>query len=442
MLPVVVLFGQPNVGKSTLFNRICGERISIVTDIPGVTRDRVSADAEWDDQQFVLVDTGGINLDKSEPLWEDIRRQAEMALSHCTAVVLVTSAQDGITPITEEAAHLIRTSGKPAFVAVNKAENKAMQQNAEEFHRLGIGDVFPISALHAIGIDDLMQAVLRAGESDGAAAEAEADAERADVINVAIVGKPNVGKSRIFNTITKEERSIVSEIAGTTRDAVDLRYWYRDKIFNFIDTAGIRRRGKINPGVEQYSVIRTLAAIERADVCLLLVAADDMVASQDMHIAGYVLDAKCAVVVVVNRWDLAPPEMTEAKALETIRDEFGFLPNPQVVMTNAHKLPNVDELLNSVIETNAQFHRQVEQYELSKVFASAIARKMPPSRGGVFPQFGRIRQAHAGPPSFEIEAEHIEQIHFSYRRYLENQLYAGFGFHGTPLKIYFKKFKR
>lgn len=436
MLEVIALVGQPNVGKSTLFNRIAGSRIAIVGDTPGVTRDRVSANAMWNDRQFLLVDTGGVNLDNTEPLWDDVRRQTESALEHCHKVVLVTDAKCGVTPADREAAQLVRKSGKPAVIAANKAENRTLQESSSEFHSLGFDTVIPISALHGIGIDALVTQVLGAD----ATADEPPDA-LAGSIGVAIVGKPNVGKSKIFNAVINEERAIVSPIAGTTRDAIDTHYSYGDINFTFIDTAGMRRRGKVAPGIEQYSVLRTIAAIERADLCMLLIGADEMVTAQDTHIAGHIKDSGRACVVVANKWDLADSETTRAKAVDEIRDRLNFLPTPHIVFTNARKLRSKDaaELLQKLSETHAQFQKTVRPYELSKALASALAHKMPPSRRGVFPQFGRIKQVAVAPPRFEIEAENAEYVHFSYRRYLENRLRDEFGFHGSPIIINFRK---
>ena len=437
-MEIIALIGQPNVGKSTLFNAIAGSRIAIVGDTPGVTRDRVSVNAVWNDRRLFLVDTGGINLDNTEPLWEDVRRQTVSALEQCHKVILVTDSRAGITAADREAAHLAHKSGKPTIVAANKSETKKLQESSVEFHNLGFETVIPISALHDIGVGDLMNKIVDNSEPESTTEQDE------NAIAVAIVGKPNVGKSKLFNGIISEERAIVSPIAGTTRDAIDTHYKYKDTDFTFIDTAGMRRRGKVEQGIEQYSVIRTLAGIERADLCLLLIGADKMVTAQDTHIAGYVKDSGRASLVVVNKWDLASAEMTEEKAIEEVRDRLSFLPAPSIVFTNARRLTreDIDELLQKLIATYDQFRKDVPQHELSKCLAAALAHKMPPSRRGVFPQFGRIKQISTAPPVFEIEVDQPEYIHFSYRRYLENRLRDEFGFAGSPLIIRFRKFAR
>jgi GTP-binding protein len=268
--------------------------------------------------------------------------------------------------------------------------------------------------------------------------------QKENSISVAIVGKPNVGKSKLFNGITNEERAIVSPISGTTRDAIDTHYSYNDIDFTFIDTAGMRRRGKVEQGIEQFSVIRTIAGIERADLCMLLIGADKMVTAQDTHIAGYVKDSGRASVVVVNKWDLAADETTREKAIEEVRDRLSFLPAPSIVFTNARKLTSedIDELLQNLIATYEQFRKEVPQYELSKCLAAALAHKMPSARRGVFPQFGRIKQINCAPPVFEVEVDHPEYIHFSYRRFLENRLRDEFGFAGSPLIVRFRNFAR
>ena len=431
-MKIIALVGRPNVGKSTLFNRIAGKRIAVVSDVPGVTRDRISVDAEWEGRQFILVDTGGITLDNSEPLWEDIRQQTEHALKQADAVVLVTDVREGVTAADADAAGMVRRFGKEIVVAANKAESKQWRDAAAEFHRLGVSEVFPIAALHGIGVDALMSHV--AGDLPAWEHSNSADGS----IKVAIVGKPNTGKSRLLNSVVREDRVIVSDMAGTTRDSVDSAVSYNGRDFTFIDTAGIRRRGKIKPGLEQFAVLRTLYAIERADVCLAVLSVDDLLTAQDKHIAGYVRDAARSSVVVVNKWDLAREKgLTKGGVRELLTAELGFLTAPEVVFTVASEGKGTDEAMAAVVRTYERYTAEVSDYELNKVLAVAVGRQSPPMRSGKRPRVTRGRQEGVAPPVFVFQAEHPELIHFSYRRYIENQIRGEFDFAGTPLVMRF-----
>lgn len=431
-LKIVALVGRPNVGKSTLFNRIAGKRIAVVSDVPGVTRDRISVDAEWEGRRFMLVDTGGITLNNSEPLWEDIRQQTEHALRQADAVVLVTDVREGVTAADADAAGMVRRFGKPIVVAANKAESKEWRGAAAEFHRLGAAEVFPIAALHGIGVDDLMKTVVgdlpawqHGNPQDGS-------------IKVAIVGKPNTGKSRLLNSVVQEDRVIVSDLAGTTRDSVDSKVEYNGTEFTFIDTAGIRRRGKIKPGLEQFAVLRTLYAIERADVCMVVLGVDDLMTAQDKHIAGYVKDAARACVVVINKWDLARKmDVTKDGVREAVTDNLGFLTGPEVVFTVASEGRGTQEAMAAVVRTYERYSAEVSEYELNKVLAVAVGRQAAPARSGKRPRITRGRQEGTAPPVLVFQAVHPELIHFSYRRYIENQIREAFDFAGTPIVMRF-----
>ena len=437
-LEMVALVGRPNVGKSTLFNRIAGSRIAVVSDVPGVTRDRLSADASWNDRRFVLLDTGGISLDKKAPLWEDIRGQATKALENADRIVLVTNAQDGIHPDDRDAADLIRTFGKPVTVAVNKAENKRLIESASEFYQLGFDSLVPISALHGIGIEDLLETTV------GHLPQEEEDDEYSTTCRIAIVGRPNAGKSRMFNSISNEERSIVSDIPGTTRDPIDSHLTYKGNELVFIDTAGLKRRGKIERGIEQFSMIRTLTAIERADICLLMIDATEMVTAQDEHIAGFIKDALKGSVVALNKWDIAnetiaptDKELTRKDAFEQSREALDFLAGPKIICTDAKHGKGIEEVLDAILEVYKEYSKKIDDYQLNKVLAEAIGANPVPSRQGKQPRLLKIRQTRSAPPTMEIKTANAAYIHFSYKRYIINRLRSEFGFAGVPIQLRF-----
>ena len=431
-MKVVALVGRPNVGKSTLFNRIAGQRVAVVSDVPGVTRDRVSVDAQWSGRRFILVDTGGITVDSNEPLWDDIRGQTEQAIRHADAVVLVTDAEAGITAADSDAADLVRKLGKTAVVAANKCETRVRRQASAEFHQLGMQEVYPVAALHGIGVDDLLKGVM------GDEPNWEHGNQPDNSIKVAIVGKPNTGKSRLLNAMVGDERAIVSDVAGTTRDTVDSIISRDGRDYTILDTAGIRRRGKIKVGIEQYSVLRTLYAIERADVCLVVLSVDDLMTAQDQHIAGYVKDAARAAVVVVNKWDLAKQHhLSKEGVAESIDINLNFLTGPRLVFTSAIAGSGVDQVLEAVNSTYANYTTTLPEYELNKVLAEAVGTRLPPTRKGKRPVILRATQEASAPPVFVIGAKHPENLHFSYRRYLENRLRDSFDLAGSPIVLRF-----
>lgn len=433
-LPVVAIIGRPNVGKSTLFNRLAGRRIAIVSDIAGTTRDRVSIDAEWGRHRYLIVDTAGVeDRPHDELMWDDIRAQVEVALNQADAIIFAVDVNDGITDSDQDAADMVRRSGKPTVLAANKADTLAREDMIYEFYSLGLGDPHPISAYHDTGIGDLMQSVFEQ------LPPFEDDPIGKNSIRVAIAGRPNAGKSALFNAITGEKRAVVSPVAGTTRDTVDSLFDYEGSRLTFLDTAGLRKRGRVEPGIEKYSTIRSIGAIERCYVAVLVLDATEFVTSQDQHIGGYIDDASRAAVVVVNKWDLAPElGLDRAEAEEEVRNRFQFIPDVPVVFTSALTGWGVDKLLPTILDVYDEFSKQMPRSEVSRVIFDAMGENPLPGFGSRRPRIYRCIQSRTSPPTFEFTARNPELIHFSYRRYLENQLREQFGFIGSPLRLAFQ----
>lgn len=431
-LPVIVIVGRPNVGKSTLYNRLAGRRMAIVSDIPGTTRDRISMDAEWNDKRFLLVDTGGIEDRPGDTLWEDVRAQTAIALRDADVVILVVDAATGISPGDRDAADLVRRSGKPFVLAANKADNPKREFSSAEFYELGMGEPIPISAYHERGITDLMEQVFEVLPVEPVASQESGS------IRVSLVGRPNVGKSALFNALTGEERAIVSPIPGTTRDSIDSRFSYEGHDLTFLDTAGLRRRGKADEEIERYSVIRTIGAIERSHVCILLLDATELVTSQDTHIGGFIDEAARAVLIVVNKWDLAREHKLDRDYVAAnVRARFKFFPDVPVLFTSAVTGEGVAQVPETVIAVWEQFSRRLRREELSKAVFEAVGKNPPPPQGAVRPRIFKVTQTRTAPPTFEFSSRHPELIHFSYRRYLENRLRETFGFSGSPIRMQF-----
>jgi GTP-binding protein len=433
-LPVIAIIGRPNVGKSTLFNRLAGRRIAIVSDIPGTTRDRVSIDAEWGRHRYLIVDTAGVeDRPHHELMWEDIRAQVEVAMNQADAIIFAVDINDGITDADEDAANMVRRAGKPVVVAANKADTLAREDMMYEFYALGLGDPHPISAYHDTGIGDLMQSVFEQ------IPPFEEDPIGENSIRVAIAGRPNAGKSALFNALTGEDRAVVSPVAGTTRDTVDSLFDYEGTRLMFLDTAGLRKRGSVEPGIEKYSAIRTVGAIERCYVAVLVLDATEFVTAQDTHIGGYIDDASRAAIVVVNKWDLAPElGLNRADAEEEVRNRFKFIPNVPVVFTSALTGWGVEKLLPAILNVYAEFSKRMPRAEVSRVIFDAMGENPVPGFGSRRPRIYRCVQSRTSPPTFEFTARNPELIHFSYRRYLENQLRDQFGFIGSPLRMTFQ----
>lgn len=430
--PIVAIVGRPNVGKSTLFNIFADSRISIVEDTPGVTRDRLYAEAEWLDRRFMMVDTGGIEIANTDSIAVSIREQAKIAIKEADVILFVCDARTGVTTEDQEVAKLIRMAQKPVVLAVNKADTPTQELEAYEFYNLGIGEPYMISASNRLNLGDLLDAVVShfpdEDESD--------DDDHDDVIKVAIIGRPNVGKSSIFNDIIGQTRSIVSDVAGTTRDAIDVPVMKDGQTYLFIDTAGMRRKGKIDEPIEKYSIIRTLRAVDRSDVVLMVLDAVDGVTEQDKKIAGYAHEAGKGIVLVVNKWDLyQKDEMSTVHYMETIRKELIFMPYANVVYVSAltqQRISRLPDLIKDAAEANAM---RISTSVLNQVVTDAVAMNQPPMEKGKHLKILYATQVKVKPPTFVIFCNEPEIMHFSYQRYLENKLREAFGFQGTPINL-------
>ena len=430
--PIVAIVGRPNVGKSTLFNIFANSRISIVEDTPGVTRDRLYADTEWLDNEFMMVDTGGIEIMNTDKIAVSIRQQAQIAIAEADVILFVCDARAGITHEDAEVAKMLRQSKKPIVPAINKADSPKQEMEIFEFYNLGIGEPIPVSAANHLGLGDLLDAVVEKFPETSAYGE---DGNE-DEIKVALIGRPNVGKSSIFNTLVGEERSIVSDVAGTTRDAIDTPVIREGQKFLFIDTAGMRRKARIDEPIEKYSIIRSLRAVDRSDVVLMVIDAIDGVTEQDKKIAGYAHEAGKGIVLVVNKWDLYDKDNTSTlRYTENLRRELVFMQYAPVVFVSAmtkqriHRLP---EVIHYVAEQNAM---RISTSVLNQVVEDAIAINPPPTEKGQRLKILYATQVKIKPPTFVIFVNEPEIMHFSYQRYLENKLREAFGFEGTPLQM-------
>lgn len=447
--PIVALVGRPNVGKSTLFNRIAGERLAIVENVPGTTRDRLYADAEWTGSAFTLVDTGGIELlegvDRearrgTAPLStgsagyrREIRSQAEIAIDEADIVVLLVDAKEGVTAGDLEVADVLRRSTKPVLLAANKADNPERDQAAVEFYELGLGEPHVVSALHGTGVGDLLDVIVA---HLPVVEEAEDDE---DILKVAIVGKPNVGKSSLLNALLGQERAIVSDIPGTTRDAIDTRLVWDDEPVVLIDTAGIRRRGHIEPGIEKYSVMRTLRAVQRADVVALLIDAAQGVTAQDTHIAGYVLEEWKSIMILVNKWDLVEKDSyTTAEFTQRVRSELKFVDYAPLLFISAKTHQRINKVLPLAHKIYQERQQHIPTAELNRLLQDAVVQHPPPTKTGKRLKFFYATQPEVSPPTFVVFVNDKELVHFTYQRYLQNRIRERFPFEGTPLKLVFK----
>ncbi len=429
--PLVAIVGRPNVGKSMLFNRLVGQRLSIVEDTPGVTRDRLYAECEWCGRKFDMVDTGGIEPTTDSEILLFMREQAQIAIDAATVIVLVTDLRTGVTAADKDVANMLLRSKKPVVLAVNKADSTgATDVGVYEFYSLGLGDPIPVSAVHGHGTGDLLDECLKYFP------EADEEDDEADLIKVAIIGKPNVGKSSLLNHILGEKRVIVSDMAGTTRDAVDTVYENEHGRYLFIDTAGIRRKSKVDERVEKFSVMRAQLAIERADVCLIMIDARDGVTDQDTKIAGLAHEAGKASIVVVNKWDLVEKETgTMEKMRKDIMRDLSFMSYAPILFISAltgQRTNRIFELINYV---NDQSSMRISTGMLNNVLADAQARVQPPTDKGRRLKIYYMTQTGVKPPNFVIFCNSRELFHFSYQRYLENQIRSVFGLEGTPVRI-------
>lgn len=449
--PVVALVGRPNVGKSTLFNRLVNQRLAVVDDIPGTTRDRLMAEADWAGISFNLIDTGGIDPTQTgpgkaqEPLSigsadfiNEIRFQAEIAIREADAVIFLTDVENGVTPADQEVAQILRryqqeVNGQPwppVLLAVNKCESPARRDDAYQFYELGIGEIYPISALHGTGTGDLLDGLVETFKSW--VDEQEED----DSLKIAIVGKPNVGKSTLLNRLAGEQRAIVSPIAGTTRDAIDTQITYHNETITLIDTAGIRRRGRIEPGVEKYSVLRSLQAIERADVALLLIDATSGVTAQDTHIAGYILEAWKSCVVIVNKWDAIEKDTgTMNEYTQHVRQALNFLSYVPVIFISAETGQRVHQVLETAVQVQEERVTRLSTSRVNRIIREALDKHPPPSKAGQHLKIYYGAQVRSEPPTFLLHVNEPKLAHFTYMRYLENQIRAEHPFLGTPIRI-------
>ncbi len=430
-VPVVAIVGRPNVGKSTLFNRILRQRLAIVHEEPGTTRDRLYARTEWRGRAFYLVDTAGLEPGAESQLEAAVQAQVRRAVEEAHVVIFVGDARAGLTAADWEAAELLRRSGKPVVLAVNKAEGRPERLELAEFYALGLGEPILISALHGIGIDTLLDRVV------GLLPPAEAEVEPEVFARVAIVGRPNVGKSMLLNAIVGYERTAVSEVPGTTRDMVDTLIEYDGTPILLIDTAGIRRRGRVQPGVERFSVLRAVQAIERSDVAVLMVDATEGVTAQDAHIGGLIVDAYKGVVIALNKWDLVANK--DPRAYEAhVRSELKFLDYAPIVFTSAKLRQGIKELMDQVILVRTERWKRIPTAELNELLQEALFRHPPPRQGRRQLKIYYATQAETDPPTFVFFCNDPELVHFSYQRYLENRIREAYGFIGNPIRLVFR----
>ena len=435
--PVVAIVGRPNVGKSTLFNVLAGEMISIVKDTPGVTRDRIYADVTWLDKEFTMIDTGGIEPESKDIILSQMREQAQIAIDTADVIIFITDVRQGLVDADSKVADMLRRSGKPVVLAVNKVDNfDKFMPDVYEFYNLGIGDPVPVSAASRLGIGDMLDAVIAHFP------EHEAEEEEDDRPRVAIVGKPNVGKSSIINKLTGKQRVIVSDVAGTTRDAIDTNVKYNGKDYVFIDTAGLRRKSKIKEELERYSIIRTVTAVERADVVLVVIDATEGVTEQDAKIAGIAHERGKGIIIVVNKWDaIEKNDKTMREYENNVRRVLSFMPYAEIMYVSAEtgqRLNKLYDMIDMVIENQTL---RVATGVLNEIMTEAVAMQQPPSDKGKRLKLYYITQVAVKPPSFVIFVNNKELMHFSYTRYLENKIREAFGFRGTALKFFIRERK-
>ena len=463
MKPLVAIVGRPNVGKSTFFNRMLGERVAIVEDMPGTTRDRIYGDTDWNGREFILIDTGGLELGPDIPvgqvgldgqpgdIMKRVQAQAELAIEEADVIVFMVDAKAGIAAADDEVADMLRRTKKPVILAANKADNAKLRQDAVEFYALGLGEPIVISSIQGTGTGDLLDLIVDALPPEEEEAEGE---EEEEITRIAIVGRPNVGKSSLLNAILGFQRSIVSEVPGTTRDAIDSEFEYKGKKLILIDTAGIRRRGRVGPGVEKYSVLRASRAIDRCDVALLLVDASEGLAAQDTHIVGEIHEKTKGVVVIVNKWDLAQAQRREMREgrephpdeeiesaeryRKIIAEGLKFIPYAPIVFASAKTGYHVQSLLDTVLNIAEMRYLRVPTARLNEVVQEAVRRHNPTVFRGKVLKIYYATQTRVNPPTFVFFVNDPQAMHFSYERYLENQLRTAFSFRGTGIRLQFR----
>lgn len=462
MKPLVAVVGRPNVGKSTFFNRMLEDRVAVVEDLPGTTRDRLYGDTDWNGREFTLIDTGGLELGSDIPIGQvglngqpgdimrKVRAQAELAIEEADVIIFMVDARSGITAADEEVANLLRRTQKPVILTANKADNAARRQDAVEFYSLGLGEPITISSIQGTGTGDLLDRIVEELPPE----EETENVEEEEIPRIAIVGRPNVGKSLLLNVILGSQRAIVSDVPGTTRDAIDTEMEFQDRKLILIDTAGIRRRGHIIPGVEKYSVMRSSRAIERCDVALLLIDASEGLAAQDTHIAGEIHEKTKGVVVVVNKWDLAqaqrraaregsPPDPDEEiesaeRYRKIIAEGLKFIPYAPIVFASAKTGYHVQSLLETVLNIADMRYLRIPTSRLNQVVQEAIRHYRPATIRGKTLKVFYATQTQVNPPTFVFFVNDPQAMHFGYERYLENQLRQAFSFKGTAIRIYFR----
>lgn len=431
--PLVALVGRPNVGKSTLFNRLIGERRAIVEDVPGTTRDRLYGGYHWNGRDVSIIDTGGLALDTAESLPRSVMDQARVAIDEADVIVMVADVRDGVTPLDQELANVLRRAGKPVVVAVNKADNRALMRGAVELHALGLGDPVAVSAERGLATGDLLDVI------DTHLPQRAHEPEDVDAVRIAIVGRPNVGKSSLLNTLLGTERMVISPTPGTTRDAVDTAMQYKGHQLILVDTAGIRRRGRVVQGIEHYSVLRAQRAIDRADVAVLVVDATEPLAAQDAHIAGFVEEKGKGLVVAVNKWDLVQKTGTTMAEYErALREELKFVPYVPFVFISAVTGQRATQVLEHALSVQEEREKRVTTGQLNDAVRRAIAGHEPSGRQGRVLRVLYIVQVGVAPPTFVAFVNDPDLVHFSFRRFLENRLREQFGFFGSPIRIVFR----
>jgi GTP-binding protein len=429
--PIVAIIGRQNVGKSTLLNRLAGKRISIVEDLPGTTRDRVFTDVTWNDRSFTLVDTGGLELEMETEIDRGVKEQISQAMSEADAIVFMVDVKDGIMPADAEIADLIRRLKKPTLLVANKGDNDKLEAQAVEFYKLGLGEPFVISAYHGRSTAELIEQIIKM------LPENVPSLDKPEIMKVAIVGKPNVGKSMLLNAILGKERTIVSDVPGTTRDAINTQVDFMGKQVLLIDTAGIRKRGQIETGIEQYSVIRSMHAIDRCDVALMVLDATEMFSAQDTHIAGYIQQAVKGIVIIVNKWDLVTNE-DQVLWAENTRKQFKFMAYAPVMFISAKTGRSVQDVMPQAYLVYQERIKVVPEAELRGAMRDAVASHNLPRKGKTMLAVKGVTQVAVNPPTFVFKVNNAKLVHFSYKRFLENKLRESFGFMGTPLRIDFK----
>lgn len=432
--PVIAIVGRPNVGKSTIFNRVIGDRLAIVEDKPGVTRDRIYGSGEWNGKPFSIIDTGGIEIDGDDEIMKSVRMQAELAIEEADVIIFMVDAKTGLTHADDEVAQMLFRSRKPVVVAVNKVDNLNRMDEVYEFYGLGFGQPIPISGAHGLGIGDMLDAATEL------LPELSDDDYDDDVIRVALIGRPNVGKSSLVNALLGEDRVIVSNVAGTTRDAIDTPFERDGQRYVLIDTAGMRKRGKVYESTEKYSVMRAMKAIERADVVLVLINGEEGIIEQDKHIAGFAHEAGKASIFVVNKWDAVDKDdKTMQQFTQSIRDHFLFMTYAPIVYLSALTKSRLHKLLPIVNHVSEKHAMRIQTHLLNDVVSDAVAINPPPTDKGRRLRINYVTQVATKPPTMVVFVNDPELMHFSYERYLENKIRAAFDFEGTPVRIFTRR---